>query len=91
MEENKLCGRPLKFGDVEQINERKRLEREQEDEENKKKYVVRFDISGSLEIEVDAFDEDDAEEKAREELDDMSVYNRCEYVEFDLEGVWEAK
>ena len=83
-----LCGRPLKFGDQEQIDE---LERMAEKVENEKKWIVRFVLDGAIEIEVEAPDEDTAKEIAYDELDCMTKYDIANEVEIDFESVTEVK
>ncbi len=81
-----LCGRPLVFGDTEQIAEYKKINREAASEEerereraagNLKTYTVHIDIEGSCDVEVEAVDEAEAKELALEEIIDLDEYVEC--------------
>jgi hypothetical protein len=73
-----LTERSLTFGDEEQIKALKKLQEEADQIQALKKYEVEFDFSGSYTIEVEAENEEEAEEIANEEFnihdaDDFNV------------------
>lgn len=67
MSENELCGRKLAFGDSEQIEELKGIIRKLEEREQLKHFKVSIYFEGSIEFTVEAHDEEEAIEIAKEE------------------------
>lgn len=76
---NQLCGRPLTFGDKEQIDELQKMA--EAGEIKMKKFTVTFSLSGEMEFEVEALDEDDAVQKAKDEFDDLRPAQIMDYIE----------
>lgn len=74
-----LCGRPLKYGDPEQIAELKRLRRIAEEEAGKN-YKVTFSFSGEKTVEVKADNEREARWKAEEVWVDFEVEDFCDII-----------
>lgn len=66
---NTLCGKPLTFGDPDQIAELRRRERAAEEAKKLKKYVVTVEWSGYEEVEVEAHSEEEAKEIANDRVD----------------------
>jgi len=83
--EDLLSGKEkLQFGNTEQIKAIDEFtEAQKEAEEDERIYVVSFGISGSYEIEISAFNEEEAEEKARDEFDFMDAS-----IDWEIEDVW---
>ena len=79
--ENQLCGRPLTFGDKEQIDELQKMA--EMSGVKTKKFTVTFSLSGEIELEVEAFDKDDAVQKAKDEFDDLRPAQIMDYIETD--------
>ena len=79
--ENQLCGRPLTFGDKEQIDELQKMA--ETSEVKTKKFNVTFSLSGEMEFEVEALDRDDAIQKARDEFEDLRPAQVMDYIETD--------
>ena len=73
--EDLLSGKvKLEFGNKEQIEIIDNHEKAQdEDREGLKLYKVTFHFSGSAEIDIEAYDEEDAIEKANEERHDLDI------------------
>lgn len=76
----------LKFGDREQIECIDSYGKAQEEaEEGLRRYRVICHYSGSSSVDVDAYDEEDAKEKAQDEIDDHEIeWEDIEHTEVDL-------
>lgn len=70
--DNQIFHKPLEFGNVEQIREIRRLEKESEESEKLKIYEVEISFSGSTVFEVKANNEEEAREMAQEETIDWA-------------------
>jgi len=86
MDENKLCGKSLTFGDKDQIEAINNAP-----EEMFKKYRITYYIEGQIEIEVEAESEDEAKKLAQQELDDMSAYDIRDSYEIEYGCINEIK
>jgi len=93
---NILCGRKLKFGDVEQIEKLKemRLKSKMEEEREQKRqngelntYVVTISATAFQTIEVEALDDIDAENIASMKINDRYFDN----FNYEIEGCREVK
>ena len=80
----------LEFGNEKHIEMKKEYE-EKNDPDKLRNYIVTFDISGSLDIEVEAVTEEEAKELAKEELENVSKYDKLAECEFDICRVEEIK
>ena len=87
-----LCGKPLIFGDKEQIKEIKNMEEEQEQKESGiKRYNVTYCIEGEINIEVKSENKDGAKELAKQELEDMSSQDKLDCCEIEYESIKEIE
>lgn len=80
---DELCGRPLKFGDLEQIQELDKMAVK----EGMIKFRAMVYAEGSFELEVEAKDDEEAEILMKQELEDMSTSDKLDSVEFELGAV----
>lgn len=85
---NTLLGKPLVFGDVEQIMALKAINRVTANSEGKTKYKVTYEVTGYIEVEVEATNELEAKEFAD---DDVDIANSLNNLSVDYDSIEEIE